>query len=98
MHIHLTPDDGGVQAVVMAAAAGDPGPAAPPCRSARAGAAAAGYGNVSLDFAAGGEAAPDRDERRLAERDGRPRRRHAVAAARWPQPAGRLAGGLDIRL
>ena len=97
VHIHLTTVDGGVLAVVAAQRPETQDLLRRHAEVLAQELTAAGYGEVSLDFATGNEAAPGRDDRRPSDW-------HAVAfapvdaAASAAAPRAGVAGALDIRL
>jgi hypothetical protein len=101
VQIHLTPVDGGVQAVVLADRPETQDLLRRHAHALTQELGAAGFGNVSLDFAAGQQAAPDPGAHRpqpLVESI-------AIALASpdstTPTPTARQApapGGLDVRL
>jgi hypothetical protein len=100
VQIHLTPVDGGVQAVVLADR-----PETQDLLRRHAGSLAqelgdAGFGNVSLDFAAGHQATPDMPERPQPTFQPSPQPPSPPAPplhVATMRPA-TSAGGLDIRL
>ena len=98
VQIHLTPVDGGVQAVVLADRPETQDLLRRHAEALARELGAAGYGSVSLDFAAGSEArrtatsGPRRSGRRPRLSRPRSRRRRRAVGRRS------LAGGLDVRL
>jgi hypothetical protein len=92
VQIQLNPGDGGLQAVVLAERPETQDLLRRHAETLARDLNAAGYTNVSLDFAAGGEAAPRRDE----PESGGPAPTAAVEIA--VAPARAPADGLDIRL
>lgn len=95
VHIHLTTTDGGVQATVTAQRPETQDFLRRHADTLAEELAAAGYGDVSLDFAAG-EGAPRRDERPPA--DWRTLAHAAEPAPVAPTRRRDMPGGLDIRL
>jgi hypothetical protein len=97
LQIHLAPTDGGLQALVLAERPETHDLLRRHAELLARELGAAGFRDVQLDFAAGGQAAPGRDEARFVSRaDAAP----AAAPEPTPTPPPRrlVAGGLDIRL
>jgi flagellar hook-length control protein FliK len=92
VQIQLNPGDGGLQAIVLAERPETQDLLRRHAETLARDLNAAGYTNVSLDFAAGGEAAPRRDEPETGGAPAPAAVEIAVAPARAP------ADGLDIRL
>ena len=97
VHIHLTAVDGGIQALVAAQRPETQDFLRRHAETLAEELAAAGYGEVSLDFAAGEDAAPGRDERPPAAWQTVGLAPAELPAAA-PVPSRGARGALDIRL